>query len=47
MALSRRDILKSGSALALGSALGTQGALARDTTAREKELYELARKRAK
>ena len=28
MALSRRDILKSGSALALGTALGTQGALA-------------------
>jgi iron(III) transport system substrate-binding protein len=44
MALSRRDILKSGSALALGTALGTQGALARDTTAREKELYELAKK---
>src|SRR5436305_14309063 len=44
MALSRRDILKSGSALALGSALGTQRALARDMTAREKELYDLAKK---
>ena len=44
MALSRRDVLKSGSALALGTALGTNSALARDTTAREKELYELAKK---
>ena len=43
MAVSRRDVLKSGSALALGTALGTQGALARDMSAREKELYELAK----
>ena len=42
--LSRRDVLKTGSALALGTALGTNGALARDVTAREKELYELAKK---
>src|SRR4051794_14357248 len=44
MALSRRDVLTSGSALALSTALGTHGARARDTTAREKELYELAKK---
>src|SRR5205085_3579479 len=44
MALSRRDVLKSGSALALGTALATRGAFARDITAREKELYELAKK---
>src|SRR5204863_138905 len=44
MALSRRDVLKTGSALALGSALGTRGAFARDVTAREKELHELAKK---
>src|ERR1041384_1825252 len=44
MALSRRDVLKSGSALALGSAFGAHSAYARDTTAREKELYELAKK---
>src|SRR2546429_9577606 len=42
--ISRRDVLKTGSALALGTALGTNGALARDVTAREKELYELAKK---
>src|SRR6185436_16217630 len=40
---SRRDVLKTGSALALGAALGTP-AQARDITARQKELYELARK---
>src|SRR5215212_7596316 len=41
---SRRDVLKSGSAIALGSALGTNGAQARDISARQKELYELAKK---
>ena len=41
---SRRDVLKTGSALALGTALGARGAHARDITAREKELYELAKK---
>ena len=40
---SRRDVLKTGSALALGTALGTP-AHARDMSAREKELYELAKK---
>jgi len=40
---SRRDVLKTGSALALGAALGTP-AHAREVTARQKELYELARK---
>ena len=44
MALSRRDVLKSGSALALGTAVGTHGASARDISAREKELYDLAKK---
>src|SRR3954467_1039585 len=42
--LSRRDLLKSGSALALGTTFGTHSAFARETTAREKELYELAKK---
>jgi iron(III) transport system substrate-binding protein len=41
---SRRDVLKTGSTLAIGTALGSGGALARDMTAREKELYELAKK---
>ena len=41
---SRRDVLKTGSALALGTALGARDALARDMSAREKELYELAKK---
>src|SRR5258708_33479914 len=41
---SRRDILKGGSALALGVALGARGAQAREITARQKELYELAKK---
>jgi iron(III) transport system substrate-binding protein len=40
---SRRDVLTTGSALALGAALGSP-AQARDMTAREKELYELAKK---
>jgi iron(III) transport system substrate-binding protein len=40
---SRRDVLKSGSALALTAAV-TPPAQARETTAREKELYELAKK---
>src|SRR4030095_5996661 len=40
---SRRDVLKTGSALALGAALGSP-AQARDVTAREEELYELAKK---
>lgn len=40
---SRRDVLKGGSALALGAALGTP-AFARETTSRQKELYELAKK---
>ena len=44
MALSRREVLKTASALALGTALGAPGAFARDVTAREKELYELAKK---
>src|SRR3954471_5289126 len=41
--ISRRDVLAAGSALALTS-LGARGALARDVTARQKELYELAKK---
>src|ERR1041385_7046194 len=41
---SRRDVLKTGGALALGATVGASPARARDTTAREKELYELARK---
>src|SRR5436309_6072338 len=41
---SRRDVLKTGSALALSTVLGTRNALARETTARQKELYELAKK---
>jgi iron(III) transport system substrate-binding protein len=40
---SRRDVLKSGSALALTAAVAPP-AQARETTAREKELYELAKK---
>src|SRR5437764_8357960 len=40
----RAEGLKTGSARALSTALGTRNALARDTTAREKELYELAKK---
>jgi iron(III) transport system substrate-binding protein len=40
---SRRDVLKSGSALALTAAV-TLPAQAREATAREKELYELAKK---
>jgi iron(III) transport system substrate-binding protein len=41
--ISRRDVLTTGSALAL-TALGTRNAFARDVTARQKELYELAKK---
>src|SRR4029079_16478112 len=41
--MSRRDVLATGSALAL-TALGTRKAFAREITAREKELYELAKK---
>jgi iron(III) transport system substrate-binding protein len=41
---SRRDILKTGGALALGATVGASPARARDITAREKELYELAKK---
>ena len=41
---SRRDVLKTGSALALGTTLGTRAQRARDVTARQKELYELAKK---
>src|SRR3954465_5683170 len=41
--ISRRDVLAAGSALALTS-LGARSAFARDITAREKELYELAKK---
>ena len=41
--ISRRDVLKTGSALAV-TALGTRSAFARETTARQKELYELAKK---
>ena len=41
--ISRRDVLAAGSALALTS-LGARPAFARDVTAREKELYELAKK---
>src|SRR5258708_2695181 len=41
---SRRDVLQGGSAIALGSAFGINGAQARDITARQKELHELARK---
>src|SRR4026208_2131042 len=41
--ISRREILASGSALAV-TALTAQNAFARDITAREKELYELAKK---
>jgi len=41
---SRRDVLKTGGALALGATVGASPARARDTTAREKELYELAKK---
>src|SRR3954462_8614036 len=41
--ISRRDVLAAGSALALTS-LGARSAFARDVTAREKELYELAKK---
>jgi iron(III) transport system substrate-binding protein len=41
---SRRDVLKTGSALALGATFGAGAVQARDMTAREKELYELAKK---
>ena len=41
---SRRDVLNGASALALGAALGTRAAQAREITARQKELYELAKK---
>ena len=41
--ISRRDVLAAGSALALTS-LGARSACAREITAREKELYELAKK---
>jgi iron(III) transport system substrate-binding protein len=41
--ITRRDVLASGSALAL-TTLGARRAFARETTAREKELYELAKK---
>jgi iron(III) transport system substrate-binding protein len=40
---SRRDVLKTGGALALGTALGSP-AQARDISARQKELHELAKK---
>jgi iron(III) transport system substrate-binding protein len=41
--ITRRNVLKTGSALALTS-LGARNAFAREITAREKELYELAKK---
>jgi len=41
---SRRDILKGGSALALSTAFGAGAVQAREITARQKELYELAKK---
>src|ERR1043166_8001122 len=41
---SRREVLKTGGALALGATLGSNTASARDMTTREKELYELAKK---
>ena len=41
--ISRRDVLAAGSALAL-TTLGMRDGFARDVTAREKELYELAKK---
>src|ERR1043166_8713176 len=41
---SRRDVLKTGGALALGATLGSNTARARDMTSREKKRYELARK---
>jgi iron(III) transport system substrate-binding protein len=44
---SRRDVLKSGAALAalgVSGVVAPQAALARDMTVREKELYELAKK---
>ena len=41
---SRRDVLKTGSALALGTALGSAARTRAQMTAREKELYELAKK---
>jgi iron(III) transport system substrate-binding protein len=41
---SRRAVLKGSGALALGLSLGARGADAREITARQKELYELAKK---
>ncbi|HWP16943.1 MAG TPA: extracellular solute-binding protein, partial [Xanthobacteraceae bacterium] len=41
--ISRRDVLAAGSALAL-TTLGARSAFAREVTARQKELYELAKK---
>jgi iron(III) transport system substrate-binding protein len=41
---SRRDVLRGGSALALGATLGTRASQAREMSAREQELYELAKK---
>jgi iron(III) transport system substrate-binding protein len=41
---SRRQLLKGAGALALGAGLGTRAAQAREVTARQKELYELAKK---
>ena len=41
---SRRDVLKGGSAITLGGALGIRAAHAREISARQKELHELARK---
>ena len=41
---SRREILKGATALTLGTMLGADSARAREMSAREKELYELAKK---
>ena len=41
---SRRAVLTGASALALGATLGSRPAQAREVTARQKELYELAKK---
>jgi iron(III) transport system substrate-binding protein len=43
-AASRRAVLKGSSALAFSLSLGMRGVHARETTARQKELYELAKK---
>ena len=42
--ISRRAVLKASSALALGLSVGARGAQAREITARQKDLYELAKK---